>query len=273
MAQAVIRLAAFLVGLVGFWGMERLAPDHPPTVPLPRRWVTNLGFGLFNGLIVSLACTACFAFTAMGFLPGSFAPLRFLNLSPWARIPIEVLLLDFFTYLLHRSYHAAPLLWRFHLVHHSDLDLDVSSASRFHVGEVLISMAAKVGIVALIGISPQGLVVFEAVLLACAQFQHANVHVPLRLESALWRTVVPPAMHRIHHTPDPTDTNSNFGTILTLWDEVLGTYRRHAPVPFQTFGVEALRDPSALGLTRLFALPFRRTETPSTANGLPPARA
>ena len=103
--------------------------------------------------------------------------------------------------------------------------------------------------------------VFEAVMLACAQFQHANIGVPERLESVLWRVVVPPAMHRIHHTPDPEDTDSNFGTILTCWDQLLGTYRRRTRAPFPVFGVESLRDARTLGLGRLLLLPFEAAVT------------
>jgi sterol desaturase/sphingolipid hydroxylase (fatty acid hydroxylase superfamily) len=134
--------------------------------------------------------------------------------------------------------------------------LDVSSASRFHTGEVLVSSILKIGVVFLLGISPQGLVVFETVMLACAQFQHANVRLPGRLESGLWWTFVPPAMHRIHHTPTGEDTNSNYGTILTVWDWLLGTLRRRPPDPKPSFGVETLRNPQSLGAMRLLVLPF-----------------
>ena len=113
-----------------------------------------------------------------------------------------------------------------------------------------------IGVVVLVGISPQGLVVFEAVMLACAQFQHANVRLPVRLEAGLWWTLVPPAMHRIHHTPTQEDTNSNYGTILTVWDWLFGTLRRRPPDPMSSFGVEALRDPQSLGIIRLLVLPF-----------------
>lgn len=234
-----------------------LAPDHPPTVPLRRRWIANLGFGVVNGLVVSLACASCFMLAARGGQDAHFGLLRSLNLHPGARISIEIALLDLVTYFLHRAYHVVPLLWRLHAVHHSDLDLDVSSASRFHTGEVLVSSMLKVGIVTLLGISPGGLVAFEAVMLACAQFQHANVRVPREVEAALWWTFVPPSMHRIHHTPVTQDTNSNYGTILTVWDRLLGTFRRRPPPPRPSFGLETLRDPRLLGLTGLLVLPFR----------------
>lgn len=256
MTASFLRLGAFVLGLLGLRAAEVLEPHHPPTAPLARRWATNLGLGLVNGLIVSALCATCFLLAAQGRLPAAVAPLPRLVSSPWIQAVVAVALLDLLTYALHRAFHRAPLLWRFHAVHHTDLDLDVSSASRFHTGEVLVSSILKVGVVLVVGISPLGLVVFESVMLACAQFQHANIRLPDRLEAGLWRTLVPPAMHRIHHTPTHEDTNSNYGTIFTVWDWLLGTLRRHPPDPTASFGVESLRDPQALGITRLLVLPF-----------------
>jgi len=256
MTGSFLRFGTFAIGLLGLRGVELVAPHHPPTAPLKARWLINLGFGAVNGVIVALACASCYALSARSGFTAHLGLLRPLNLSTWVRIPLEILLLDLVTYLLHRAYHEVPLLWRLHVVHHSDLDLDVSSASRFHTGEVLLSSILKVGVVLVVGISPQGLVVFESVMLACAQFQHANIRLPGRLEAGLWWTVVPPAMHRIHHTPTREDTNSNYGTILTVWDWLLGTLRRRPPDPVASFGVETLRDPQALGIVRLLTLPF-----------------
>jgi sterol desaturase/sphingolipid hydroxylase (fatty acid hydroxylase superfamily) len=256
MTGAFLRLGAFVLGLLGLRGVELVAPDHAPTAPLRARWLANLGFGAVNGVIVSLACASCYVLSARGEIAAYLGPLRGLGLSTWARIPLEIVFLDLVTYLLHRAYHVVPLFWRLHVVHHSDLDLDASSASRFHTGEVLVSSILKIGVVVLVGISPHGLVVFETVMLAFAQLQHANVRLPGRLESGLWWTFVPPAMHRIHHTPTREDTNSNYGTILTVWDWLFGTLRRRSPDPVASFGVEALRDPQSLGITGLLALPF-----------------
>ena len=256
MTESFLRLGAFLLGLVGFRGVELAAPDHPPTAPLRARWLINLGFGAVNGVLVSLACASCYLLSARSDLAAYLAPLRSLDMSAWIRIPLEVILLDLLTYLLHRAYHGMPLLWRLHVVHHSDLDLDVSSASRFHTGEVLVSSILKLGVVLVVGISPTGFVVFETVMLACAQFQHANIRLPRGLDNGLWWTVVPPAMHRIHHTPTREDTDSNYGTILTLWDWLFGTLRRRAPATVASFGVESLRDSGTLGAAGLVVLPF-----------------
>ena len=262
MGGSVFRAAAFLAGLLGLRAAEVLEPHHAPTAPLARRWIANLGLGLVNGLIVSGLCTACWLLAAQGRLPAAFAPLPRLSSSVWVQIVVAVVLLDLVTYALHRAFHQAPLLWRFHAVHHTDLDLDVSSASRFHTGEVLLSSAVKLGFVTLAGIPPAGLLVFEVVMLACAQFQHANVRVPASVESVLWDTLVPPAMHRIHHAPDRRDTDSNYGTILTLWDRLFGSFNRRAPDATPAFGIPAMRDPERLGLGRLALLPFLGSGSP-----------
>lgn len=235
-------------------------PHHPPTAPLGLRWLTNLILGFVNGILVSLLCTSCFVLTAQGRLPAGFAPLPRLTSKIWVQILAGVVFLDLLTYVLHRAYHRSPFLWRFHVVHHTDLDLDVSSASRFHTGEVLFSSVAKLGAVTLLGIPPAGLVAFEVAMLACAQFQHANIRIPAGVETILWRTLVPPAMHRIHHAPNRKDTDSNFGTILTLWDFLLGTFNRRAADEQVSFGIPQMRDPKVLSLGSLAVLPLRRSD-------------
>ena len=110
-----------------------------------------------------------------------------------------------------------------------------------------------------LGIAPAGLVVFEVAILACTQFQHANIKVSARLEPILWRTLVPPAMHRLHHAPNRGDTDSNFGTILSLWDSLLGTFNRRAADEKPSFGIPRMRDPNVLSLGTLAVLPFRRS--------------
>lgn len=255
---SALRAIAFLAGLLGLRAAEVLAPHHAPTAPLRLRWITNLGLGLVNGLVVSALCATCFLLAAQGRLPAAVAPLPRLVTNPWVQAIVAIVLLDLLTYALHRVFHRAPLLWRFHAVHHTDLDLDVSSASRFHTGEVVFSSAAKLGFVTLVGIPPAGLLVFEVVMLASAQFQHANVRVPAGVESVLWNTLVPPAMHRIHHAPNRSDTDSNYGTILTLWDRLFGSFNRRAADQPPSFGIPGMRDPERLGLGPLALLPFRR---------------
>ncbi len=249
--QSVLRFAAFLAGFVSLHLWERAA-GHRPLTGRRERWVGNLGLGLVNGTVVSLACAFCLAYQA--------PHLALLNLSavPFGfRIAIELVLLDAATYFLHRAYHRVPVLWRLHMVHHSDEDLDVSSASRFHPGEVVLSAVLKVGIVLTLGISALGLIVFETIMLACAQFQHSNVRVSAWAERWMWRTIVPPEMHRLHHSPQVRDTDSNYGTILTLWDRVLGTLNARSRESSEPFGIAELPKPQ-MGFIRLVLLPFKK---------------
>ena len=252
MGGSVLRAALFLVGLLGFRTAEVLEPHHAPTVPLPRRWTANVAFGVLNGVLVSALVAAA------PFVPRAGAPLGRILPDLWAQAFVAVVVLDLVAYALHRAYHGVPLLWRFHAMHHTDLDLDVSSASRFHPGEVLLSAAVKMGVVVLVGIPAAGLVTFEVVFLAAAQFQHANIRIPASLEPLLWRTFVPPAMHRIHHVPVRADTDSNYGTILTLWDRLFRSLNRRTPDAEPAFGLPEERDPARLGPGALAAMPFRR---------------
>jgi sterol desaturase/sphingolipid hydroxylase (fatty acid hydroxylase superfamily) len=253
----MLRFTSFIAGILGFRGTELLVAHHAPAVPLLRRWVSNLGLGLINGLIVSLACGFCFAFS-----PASTpSPIGLTLLPPPLCITAEIIILDFITYIFHRAYHELPLLWRLHAVHHSDLDLDVSSASRFHPGEVLLSASAKVAIVFFLKISPLGLVTFETVMLGCAQFQHSNIQISAPIERWLWRFLVPPEMHRLHHSPNIADNNSNYGTILTVWDRALGTLNGRLRNAREPFGVAELGGRS-LQLPALLLLPFRRVIQP-----------
>ena len=259
-----LRLAAFLGGLLTLLSWEVIAPHHAPAAGRRRRWLTNLSLAALNGGIVSLLCAACYAIAISGSLPWRVGVFELVAAPWWLRLPVEIAFLDLVTYWLHRSYHRVPLFWRFHRVHHTDLDLDVSSASRFHLGEVLVSAVAKLGLVAVLGISFQGLIAFEILLLVAAQFQHANIRLPQPVERVLWWTFVPPAMHRVHHSPERAQTDSNFGTLVVAWDRLFATLCRAEPPA--GYGLAEWRDGAALGLRRLLALPFSRRRERVSAN-------
>lgn len=210
---------------------------------------------------MSLLCTTCYVLAARHAAPWRFGVFEQLALPRPARWAVEILVLDFLAYLLHRLYHRNRFFWRFHSVHHTDLDLDVTSASRFHLGEVAASGVAKLVTVQPLGISPSGLVAFEIVMLLAAQFQHANIALPAACERVLWWTLVPPAMHRVHHRPPLVETSSNYGTLITLWDRLLGTLRTASTEPSR-FGLPEFRQATRLGPLALLGLPFRRRPGP-----------
>lgn len=257
MTTSTLRLACFAAGLATMAGAERLAPHHPPTSARARRWAINFGLGVAGSWATALAVLACAALES-GRPGGTGAsPLAAFGAPGWLRIAVEVALLDLVTWRLHRAYHEVPLLWRLHRVHHSDVDLDVSSASRFHVGELALSALVKCAVVQALGVSVAGLVAFEVAMTAMNQLEHSNVRLPRAVESAMWAVLVPPAMHRIHHHPLPAATNSNYGTITSLWDRAFSTLRTSAPSD-REFGLPDLAAADRLGFADLLRLPFRR---------------
>ena len=154
--------------------------------------------------------------------------------------------------------NAVPLLWRLHMVHHSDMDVDVTTGVRFHPLEIALSMFIKIGAVILMGASPTAVLMFEVLLNATSMFNHSNVCIPVQVDRMLRWIVVTPDMHRIHHSVIPRETNRNFGFNLPWWDRVLGTYLSEPSQGHEhmTIGLEQYRDPARLTWLGLVALPF-----------------
>lgn len=188
----------------------------------------------------------------------------FLNLAPVPAAPAFVgalLLLDVAIYFQHVMFHAVPTLWRLHRVHHADLDFDVTTGTRFHPFEILISLVIKCAAVAAIGAPPAAVLAFEILLNATALFNHANASLPRALDRALRWLLVTPDMHRIHHSVKYDESSSNFGFNLPWWDRLFGTYRA-APRAAQAtmpIGVDAFRTAEDMRLDRLLIQPFRDT--------------
>jgi sterol desaturase/sphingolipid hydroxylase (fatty acid hydroxylase superfamily) len=165
--------------------------------------------------------------------------------------------MDYTTYLWHRLNHAAPL-WRFHAVHHTDLDLDASTAARFHVGELVASVAARAVQVLVVGVSPGGALVWEVAELLAAEFHHSNLRLPVSIERPLACVFVTPRMHGIHHSIVERETSSNWSVVLSCWDRLHRTLRLDVPQAEIVIGVPAYRDPRELGVLALLAMPFRQ---------------
>lgn len=187
------------------------------------------------------------------------AGLNYLYTAPaWVKGALAFLLLDYTNYLWHILNHKMPLLWRFHLVHHVDLDLDVTTALRFHFGEIIGSVLFRGTAVLLAGASPLVVLVYEIVFEAAAQFHHSNLRLPVGLERALNRIVVTPRMHGIHHSVYRNETDSNYSVIFSWWDKLHHTFRLHTPQHTITIGVPAYHDPQELTIGYLLKLPFTR---------------
>ncbi len=223
-----LRLAAFVsvFGIMALW--EAVAERRHRSQGRAARWVANLGLLLLDSILVRLLFPAA----AMGFAVLATAQgWGLFNLSVadplplWLVVALSMLLLDFAIYLQHWLFHVVPWLWRLHLVHHTDQDLDFTSGLRFHPGEIVLSMGVKFLAISLIGAPALSVLLFEVVLNATAIFNHSNVRLSLGLDRWLRMVMVTPDMHRVHHSVKVVETNSNFGFNLPWWDRLFGSYR------------------------------------------------
>jgi len=254
----IIRISAFvgIFAVMAVW--EMMAPRRQWNTAKAKRWVVNLAIVGFNSLLTRVL----FASGALGAAilagQGEVGFFNQLNWPWWAELIIAVVVLDLVVYFQHVLMHAVPILWRLHMVHHSDLDIDVTTGVRFHPIEIALSMFIKIGAVILIGVSPTAVLIFEVMLNATSMFNHSNVCIPVQVDRMLRWIVVTPDMHRVHHSVIPQETNRNFGFSLSWWDRVLGTYLRDPSKghEYMTIGLEQYRDPTRLTWLGLVALPF-----------------
>ncbi|HYC01572.1 MAG TPA: sterol desaturase family protein [Candidatus Limnocylindrales bacterium] len=198
--------------------------------------------------------------------------LQKLRLPLWLEAAVGIVLLDYTLYVWHVLTHKVPFLWRFHVAHHADLDLDASTALRFHFAEMVLSVPWRAGQVLLLGASPRTLSAWQTATLVAILFHHSNVELPASLERRLCRLVTTPRMHGIHHSIVEDETDSNWSTIFSFPDYLHGTIRLNVPQAAVRIGVPAYRDPGELGLGDLLALPFvEQRPTWTYADGSRPA--
>ena len=256
-----IRLSIFLGVLVLMLVLESLIPRHPTVDSKPRRLAINFSLTGFNVLLVRGLLGGAAVGVAHFAGQQGWGLLNYLDWPVLLEMAMGIVFLDLMIYLQHVLLHMIPFFWRFHKVHHSDLDLDVSSGFRFHPLEILGSMIYKLGLVAALGPSVMTVVVFEAILSGMAQFTHSNIKLPLGLDRTLRWLFVTPDMHRIHHSVEVAETNSNYGFNLSLWDRLLGTYIAEPlrPQPEIVIGIPEFRTPEQVSLLKLVLMPFRGT--------------
>jgi len=254
-----IRLIAFAGVLAGMALWEALAPRRDFEIGRTRRWPANFGIVVLDTLLLRLA----FPVTAVGLAlvveANGWGLLPLLAVPSWLAIPLAVLLLDLAIYAQHRLFHAIPVLWRLHRMHHADVGFDVTTGIRFHPIEIILSMVIKLGVIGLIGTPAVAVLIFEVVLNATSMFNHGNVRIPARLDVLLRWLVVTPDMHRVHHSVRSEETNANFGFNLPWWDRLFGTYRdqpalgHHAMV----LGIEPFRGDGEQRIDRMLLQPLR----------------
>jgi sterol desaturase/sphingolipid hydroxylase (fatty acid hydroxylase superfamily) len=225
-----------------------------------RRWPGNLGIVAVDTLILRLLFPAAALATAIAAEERDWGLLNLVAVPLWAELLIALVLLDLVIYLQHLLFHAVPALWRIHRVHHSDLDVDVTTALRFHPLEIIASMVIKIAAVAILGASALSVLIFEVVLNATAMWSHANIRLPASVDNVLRRVLVTPDMHRTHHSVVPRETHSNFGFNLAWWDQLFRTYRAQPAAGHDgmTIGVPEFRDAAELRLDHLLLQPLRQ---------------
>jgi sterol desaturase/sphingolipid hydroxylase (fatty acid hydroxylase superfamily) len=252
---------------------ERFIPLRRVKRPLLGRLTVNLSFAAVAFVTVSLtvrpAAEAMLGWTGHS----SFGLAQLAAIPPAARPVLAFLLMDLTFYWWHRANHRIPLLWRFHNVHHIDPDLDVSTAFRFHFGELAFSSAFRVAQIGLIGPSLGSYLFYEAVFQAGTLFQHSNLRLPIGSERLLVRLLVTPRMHGIHHSQVPGETNSNYATLFSFWDRLHRTLRLNIPQSEIDIGIPGYAGDRDNSLGNALLAPFRtQRDYWSRADGIVPVR-
>ena len=254
-----IRLGAFIGILVVMAAWEILAPRRALTVSKTLRWTNNLGLVFFNSFILRLVFPAAAVGMASFAAAHGWGLLNYYNLPLAVSIILAIVVMDLIIYLQHVMVHAVPLLWRLHRVHHADLDYDVTTGARFHTLEIILSMLIKFATIVVLGAPVVAVILFEVMLNAMAMFNHGNVGLPAPLDRFLRWFIVTPDMHRVHHSIEDDETNSNFGFNLSWWDRLFGTYRDQPRAGHRgmTIGIRKFREPKqATWITGMLAMPF-----------------
>ncbi len=260
--ELAIRLSVFLGVFAALAVFERLAPRRKLIQPSSHRWATNLSLALIDAVLLrSLALALPILAVAAALDAGRLEVGLFnqVNWPFWLELLLSVLALDLAVWAQHMVTHKVPLFWRFHRVHHADRDFDVSTALRFHPVEIVASAALKVGLVYLLGPAALAVLIFELLLNATAMLNHANVALPGSVDRLVRVVLVTPDMHRVHHSVQREEHDSNFGFALSIWDRLFRTYRPdpQAGHDHMQIGLEWQDDqPMQLGWALL--LPFRR---------------
>lgn len=268
-AEPTIRLAAFLSVLVAMALWEVAAPRRRREIPRVIRWTNNLALLVLDTAILRLAFPIIAVGLAVMAEDRGWGLFNNIDVPFWLAIVVSMLLLDLAIYLQHVMFHAIPGLWRLHRMHHADLDFDATTGLRFHPVEILISMGIKLAVVAALGPPAVAVLLFEVILNATALFNHANIDLPRPVDRVLRLIVVTPDMHRVHHSVDPRETNSNYGFNLPWWDRLLGTYIAQPAKGHEgmEIGIEQFRTPRDLWLDRMLIQPVRG---PASGHALDP---
>lgn len=262
-----IRLVVFITVFLLLAAGEALIPRRARALVRRWRWPTNMTLVVLNTLVIRLVLPMTAVGMAVIAEQRGWGLLHSVGPIPVVlAVIVAILLLDFAIYLQHVLFHAVPTLWRVHRMHHADIDMDVTTGSRFHPVEILFSMLIKFATISALGASPMAVLLFEMLLNVSSMFNHANLRLFPGLDRVLRLFVVTPDMHRVHHSAWGVETNTNFGFTFPCWDHLCGTYRAQPAEGHEamTVGLTCFRDPKYLRLDKTLLQPLFDGHNPSS---------
>lgn len=228
MHEGYLRFTLYLGVLILMLLLEQRFSARPPVQNKLNRWLNNIAIAWTGAILARIAIPSATVATAVWASAHNIGLFPWLKLSEFVAIPLGIICLDLAIYWQHRLFHAVPWLWRIHALHHADRDVDASTAGRFHPLEILFSLCFKTLLIIVLGCSPICAIAFTLLLNTSATFNHSNITLPRAMERLLRLAIVTPSVHRIHHSADPQETNSNFGFFLLCWDRLFKSYRHSA---------------------------------------------
>lgn len=260
-SESSIRLAIFLGMFLLLAIAEVLFPRRKPAYSKPKRWLSNLGISALNTLVVRISFPIAGVAAAMLAQDRQWGLLNQLPLAAWLNILVFLLLFDLAIYWQHRLFHVVPWLWRFHRMHHTDVDYDLTTGSRFHPCSILISAAIKIALVIVLGASAAAILTAEVVLNVTAMFNHSNLKLPQSMDHKLRKILVTPDMHRIHHSTDSIEHNANFGFNFPWWDRIFGSYLDQPKMSHEDMdiGITGFQDRKSIDIFPLLIQPFTKS--------------
>jgi len=254
-----LRASAFIGLLIVLAISEYYKPKRALTTSKWHRWGNNLGIVLINNLVLKIFVPFVAIDAALFIEQQQWGLLSLTSVNKTIMIIMSIMILDAAIYFQHKVFHHVPILWRLHRMHHSDLDIDVTTAIRFHPIEIILSMFIKVAVIIVLGLPVIAVVLFELLLNLTAMFNHSNIRLPSKVDRFIRTVLVTPDMHRIHHSIDGQETNNNFGFCLPWWDHLFGSYQAQPKLGHQQMqiGLPYFRDPKECQVQNMLTQPFR----------------
>jgi sterol desaturase/sphingolipid hydroxylase (fatty acid hydroxylase superfamily) len=262
--EALIRLLSFAVVLCALLALEQWRPRRERSQSIWLRWSNNFAITLVNTVLLRLIFPAAAVGLAIQQESSGFGLLKVIGFPGFANVLLGVVLLDLIIYGQHRLFHRVPWLWRIHRMHHSDVDIDVTTGIRFHPIEIILSMLIKLLAVWLLGAPAAAVILFEVLLNASAMFNHSNLELPAPADQWIRRVIVTPDMHRVHHSIDAREMNHNFGFCLSWWDHLFNSYVAEPAAGHRDMqtGLERFRQETDIRLDKLLLQPFVKSPEP-----------